>query len=398
MDRCSARSRRRAFLRARPPDTCCSGPGQRSRIRRARRPRWPAGAPRMSSLHAEPQIVPAWTCRRNAAPSFQASASLKNRLVVPQRRLRDRPLVAEDTLQIGLVRLGQPSRLLDERRVADSLLAVDQIRKLDHHGARCRHQSPPFPSPEFDADITQTLARPEFPMSRLRHRAPAACTSQPLRKRESHAPVAAPHGSLISIIRRTRDGYNVASPNGRLATNFGWPGPLTPWRAVRCKRQGDGEALMTMTRKGHVTGGDDAGHSAAARFAARSRARSVGCDRRRRGAQRADLCGLPGPGRQARSGARKPERASVVHCTLDQVWPGFRISPCAYLVGLLHPLVIDELAMAEYGFKWRRRRPECSCRSTTVAASSSGTTTLFARRRSAGSRPRTCRAGGHSAT
>ncbi len=39
-------------------------------------------------------------------------------------------------------------------------------------------------------------------------------------------------------------------------------------------------------------------------------------------------------------------------CTLDQVWPGYRISPCAYLVGLLHPLVIDELAMADYGFRW----------------------------------------------
>src|SRR5262245_39006644 len=36
-------------------------------------------------------------------------------------------------------------------------------------------------------------------------------------------------------------------------------------------------------------------------------------------------------------------------CTLDQVWPGYRISPCAYLVGLLHPLVIDELEMASYG-------------------------------------------------
>jgi phytoene dehydrogenase-like protein len=39
-------------------------------------------------------------------------------------------------------------------------------------------------------------------------------------------------------------------------------------------------------------------------------------------------------------------------CTLDQVWPGYRISPCAYLVGLLHPLVIDELEMASYGFQW----------------------------------------------
>ncbi len=39
-------------------------------------------------------------------------------------------------------------------------------------------------------------------------------------------------------------------------------------------------------------------------------------------------------------------------CTLHEVWPGCRISPCAYLVGLLHPLVIDELGMADYGFRW----------------------------------------------
>jgi phytoene dehydrogenase-like protein len=39
-------------------------------------------------------------------------------------------------------------------------------------------------------------------------------------------------------------------------------------------------------------------------------------------------------------------------CTAEDVWPGFRISPCAYLVGLLHPLVIDELAMVDYGFEW----------------------------------------------
>jgi phytoene dehydrogenase-like protein len=39
-------------------------------------------------------------------------------------------------------------------------------------------------------------------------------------------------------------------------------------------------------------------------------------------------------------------------CTIHEVWPGYRISPCAYLAGLLHPLVIDELKMADYGFKW----------------------------------------------
>ena len=39
-------------------------------------------------------------------------------------------------------------------------------------------------------------------------------------------------------------------------------------------------------------------------------------------------------------------------CTLHEVWPGYRISPCAYLVGLLHPMVIDELRLADYGFRW----------------------------------------------
>ena len=39
-------------------------------------------------------------------------------------------------------------------------------------------------------------------------------------------------------------------------------------------------------------------------------------------------------------------------CTLEETWPGFLVSPCAYLAGLLHPLVIDELGMARYGFRW----------------------------------------------
>jgi phytoene dehydrogenase-like protein len=39
-------------------------------------------------------------------------------------------------------------------------------------------------------------------------------------------------------------------------------------------------------------------------------------------------------------------------CTIDEVWPGVRVSPCAYLVGLLHPLVIHELKMGDYGFRW----------------------------------------------
>ena len=39
-------------------------------------------------------------------------------------------------------------------------------------------------------------------------------------------------------------------------------------------------------------------------------------------------------------------------CTLNEVWPGYKISPCAYLVGLLHPRVIAELDLPSRGFEW----------------------------------------------
>jgi len=39
-------------------------------------------------------------------------------------------------------------------------------------------------------------------------------------------------------------------------------------------------------------------------------------------------------------------------CTIDEPWPGVRMSPCAYLCGLLHPLVIDELGLVKRGFDW----------------------------------------------
>jgi phytoene dehydrogenase-like protein len=39
-------------------------------------------------------------------------------------------------------------------------------------------------------------------------------------------------------------------------------------------------------------------------------------------------------------------------CTLEVPWPGWRVSPCAYLIGLLHPLVIRELGLIERGLKW----------------------------------------------
>ncbi len=39
-------------------------------------------------------------------------------------------------------------------------------------------------------------------------------------------------------------------------------------------------------------------------------------------------------------------------CTLEETWPGFTVSPCAYLLGLLHPLVIRELRLVERGLTW----------------------------------------------
>jgi len=39
-------------------------------------------------------------------------------------------------------------------------------------------------------------------------------------------------------------------------------------------------------------------------------------------------------------------------CTIEEPFPGVRMSPCAYLAGLLHPLVISELNLVERGFEW----------------------------------------------
>ena len=39
-------------------------------------------------------------------------------------------------------------------------------------------------------------------------------------------------------------------------------------------------------------------------------------------------------------------------CTVEEPFPGVRMSPCAYLAGLLHPLVVEELGLPERGFRW----------------------------------------------
>ena len=44
-------------------------------------------------------------------------------------------------------------------------------------------------------------------------------------------------------------------------------------------------------------------------------------------------------------------------CTLEEFWPGYRVSPCAYVCGLLHPLVIEELDLAGRGLEWHPAMP-----------------------------------------
>jgi phytoene dehydrogenase-like protein len=39
-------------------------------------------------------------------------------------------------------------------------------------------------------------------------------------------------------------------------------------------------------------------------------------------------------------------------CTIEEPFPGVRMSPCAYLAGLLHPLVVEELELPKRGFAW----------------------------------------------
>ena len=39
-------------------------------------------------------------------------------------------------------------------------------------------------------------------------------------------------------------------------------------------------------------------------------------------------------------------------CTIEEPFPGVLMSPCAYLAGLLHPLVVDELNLVGRGFHW----------------------------------------------
>jgi len=39
-------------------------------------------------------------------------------------------------------------------------------------------------------------------------------------------------------------------------------------------------------------------------------------------------------------------------CTIEEPFPGVRMSPCAYLAGLLHPLVIEELDLPRRGYVW----------------------------------------------
>ncbi|MGH9286512.1 MAG: NAD(P)-binding protein, partial [Acidimicrobiales bacterium] len=50
-------------------------------------------------------------------------------------------------------------------------------------------------------------------------------------------------------------------------------------------------------------------------------------------------------------------------CTLDQPFadPRWLVSPCAYVVGLLHPLVVDELGLIQRGYRVQVVDPHLFC-------------------------------------
>src|SRR3954447_9062705 len=58
--------------------------------------------------------------------------------------------------------------------------------------------------------------------------------------------------------------------------------------------------------------------------------------------------------------ARADQRVLVIEsrmrvggaCTIEEPFPGVRMSPCAYLAGLLHPVVIEELDLPSFGYEW----------------------------------------------
>ena len=64
-------------------------------------------------------------------------------------------------------------------------------------------------------------------------------------------------------------------------------------------------------------------------------------------------------------------------CTLERPFADERyvVSPCAYVVGLLDELVIDELGLRERGLVLRRRPEPLGARSRTAPPSASGSTT-----------------------
>src|SRR5262249_2544699 len=110
-------------------------------------------------LHAVAQIIPAAdldAIRHALDPGLRL---LEEPVVGPEGCLEGHALVAEQALGVRLVRLGHALRLLDEGREARRLLAVDEIRQLDHDSLIPHHREPPFPAP-----WPSTLPGPMFPV------------------------------------------------------------------------------------------------------------------------------------------------------------------------------------------------------------------------------------------
>ena len=119
----------------------------------------------------------------------------------------------------------------------------------------------------------------------------------------------------------------------------------------------------------------------------------VGCDRRRGGAQRSDVCGLPGAGGPAGAGSRSP--AAGWRC-LHAPGSLAGVSDLAVCLPGRAPPPAGDRRAGDGGLRVPvdcRPEPDCSFRSRMARASSSGTTMSFVRRRSGGWRRATWRGG-----
>ena len=282
---------------------------------------------------------------------------------MPECSLARDSLVAEDALEKGLISLRHPACLLDERREANGLLVVDQVRKPDHHGRRL---PPSLFNPSRGRDFpTQAVASPVI----IQFTTSVAIVSGPLSL----------SGGQCSAARRWLEPFAIKAV--RLSMYDGRDVQLA-MQPTTDHRQRTTDKNHDDDRTGLVPAAATLGVLPVAAFDSVTRSPDGGT---RSWSARAitDLtCArLSCAGGQAGACARGP--AAGGRCVHARTKFGRAIVFRPALSGrALHPRVIDELGMVDYGFRLAARDTRASSfRLMTARASSSGMTTTFARRK-----------------